>query len=343
VSNGVPLDRWRTLYAAADRLKAMAPWQWMSEADIFGVERPGDESLMFVSVMGELGQHQAVSAYLGAAALHGFLAMEASADDPDPDTILELPQLQASFGDASVLQPEDRVTVKALGLTYRGKTAWPLFRSYRPGYFPWFLDEREVAALTVALEQTLDVAPRQRADASLLKRREAEQFLIRRRRAEQGADSWEDRIERVPAPEPAAVPMAVDAGLLDAVRRLPRSAGALELDVFLAHVRVGEPGDRPVYPYALMITDPRSGMIVGTELLAIESSFDTLWASVPGKVAGQLASAGKLPAELRVTSERLLGVLQPMAREVGIRVRRARSLPALETAKAALLRHFGGG
>ncbi len=37
------INSWRRLYAAADQIKKLAPWQWMEETDIFGVQFPGTE------------------------------------------------------------------------------------------------------------------------------------------------------------------------------------------------------------------------------------------------------------------------------------------------------------
>lgn len=34
------LAEWSSLYQAAMRIKEIAPWQWMEETDIFGVQDP---------------------------------------------------------------------------------------------------------------------------------------------------------------------------------------------------------------------------------------------------------------------------------------------------------------
>ena len=49
-------DLWRNLYELAARLRALAPWRWMEEIDIFGVEMPEDAGLIFVSVTGKRGR-----------------------------------------------------------------------------------------------------------------------------------------------------------------------------------------------------------------------------------------------------------------------------------------------
>ena len=60
---------WESLYVAAQRIKDIGPWQFMEEDDLFGVQFPGREEIGYVSVMGLLGEHLAISVYLGADAL----------------------------------------------------------------------------------------------------------------------------------------------------------------------------------------------------------------------------------------------------------------------------------
>jgi hypothetical protein len=63
---------WRALYEVAARVKEMAPWTWMSEDMVFGVQSPETEELGFVSVMGMLGEHYAIALYRGPRALYQF-------------------------------------------------------------------------------------------------------------------------------------------------------------------------------------------------------------------------------------------------------------------------------
>ena len=39
---------WSKLYEAVIRMKQIAPWGWMTETDVFGVQNPEDEQLSFV-------------------------------------------------------------------------------------------------------------------------------------------------------------------------------------------------------------------------------------------------------------------------------------------------------
>ena len=72
------------------------------------------------------------------------------------DNLLEIQDcLMASFEDWEEIEPKDREVMKALGLKFRGRNAWPLFRSFLPGTFPWYLTAAEARYLTICLGQAL--------------------------------------------------------------------------------------------------------------------------------------------------------------------------------------------
>ena len=133
---------WSRLYELAGRVQAMAPWSWMEETDIFGVEIPGTDKVVFISVMGAIGEHFSVALYPGIEGLSALWALH-SDDHAEPERVLEIPQTQLSFENRVQLRQEDHRILKQLGLRFRGKNAWPLFRSYRPGFVPWFIDADE--------------------------------------------------------------------------------------------------------------------------------------------------------------------------------------------------------
>jgi hypothetical protein len=154
---------WGRLFESAIRIKQMAPWEWMNETDVFGVQHPQTGEIGFVSVMGTLGEHIAVSLYLGASALAKFMYLQEVPSElfqEYPEILLEIPQLQASFEDRGILDDWDRQLIRNLNLKFRGRNAWPRFQSFRPGFMPWRLEPDEIRFLALALEQLEQVAHR---------------------------------------------------------------------------------------------------------------------------------------------------------------------------------------
>ncbi len=66
------LEEYRQLYEAALAFKEEAPWEWMTEDQVFGVRDPETGEIGYASIMGMLGEHLALALYLGSAALEGF-------------------------------------------------------------------------------------------------------------------------------------------------------------------------------------------------------------------------------------------------------------------------------
>ena len=100
------------------------------------------------------------------------------------------------------LTAEDRKIIKELELRFRGKSAWPLFRSYRPGYFPWYLTPEEVRNLAEAVPQAIEVALRYKANPEILTLPHPDQYLVRVCRRRDDGMTWEDNWrESSPLPE----------------------------------------------------------------------------------------------------------------------------------------------
>jgi hypothetical protein len=327
---------WAKLYQAAIRIKEMAPWEWMDETLIFGVQDPETDRIGFVSVMGQLGEHYSVAVYLGPEALYDFWRFEEYADESDAGELLEIPHLQASFEDRDVLNQQDRNVIKELGLKFRGRQAWPMFRSYRPGFFPWYVDAREARILTRALEQTLVMAPRIREDPALLELADEESHLVRTAREESGELVWEDRIVRVSPPEPKSFPVFMDRQALEWLMAMEPSPMTLEMDLSVIPVRIGDRGSRPRYAHMLLIVERESGFVFGSEMLTSDPTPEAMYGKVPATIVRMLARSNIRPAEVKVSSLLLYELLDILSERLGFRLGIDDWLPSLETAKAFL-------
>ena len=338
-SNDV-LEQKSKLYQAAMRVKELAPWHWMHESDLFGVQNPETEEIGFVSVMGELGEHVAIALYLGVDGLDGFWRIYSSGADY-PEAILEVPQLQASFEDRRDLTLEDREEIEDLGLEFHDRKAWPLFRSIRPGHYPWFLEPQEAQFLIWALEQVMVVAPRVRENPDLLMAEDTETYLVRAAEESEGGLLWEDRVMEIPESEPDFISITMDRQLLRRLKRLPQKGITMEIDLFLFPAKIGKEGERPRCAYALMVVDGKRGFVLRNEILEPQPTFKDMYGEVPLVVADLLAETELIPTTVKVRSELLQRLLKPLTGELGIRLKWGSSLPYLDAAKDFLFRQFG--
>ena len=152
-------DQLKELYEAAAAFKQAQPWKWLYDADIICVENPKDKMMGYCSVMGRAGEHFALGVYLDMEGLYGFNQLMGHADViPSHQALHYQNCLMCSYEDRDILAEEDRKQIKVLGLSFRGRNAWPMFRRYEPGYYPWFINKEECVFLTHALRQVIFVA-----------------------------------------------------------------------------------------------------------------------------------------------------------------------------------------
>ncbi len=293
------IDQWYRLYDTAAKIKELRPWEWMLESDVFGFRDSTSDRVDFISVMGAQDEHLSVAVYLGDRAIHDLFRIVNSETLPTPGDLFEMRHLQASFEDRDLLAKEDRATIKRLGLKFRGRQAWPMFRSYRPGFFPWFVEAREAEILIRALDQILDVAPRLKDDPFLLGApHEDGNFLVRSRQS--GRDgAWSERFAHVPEPEPLYADERVGKELTDKLRILPKG------------------------PVRVDLLNPESGM-------------EQMWSSVPKKVVELLIDSKVHPAEIVFNSDRMKQLLASVCEQADVALRTADSLHALEEARDSL-------
>lgn len=330
-------EEWRQLYAVMDRVKEAAPWEWMEETDIFGVQNPETGELGFVSVMGSLGEHLAVAVYLGGEGLAGFWEMQFAGPYLTPDMVLNVPQLQASFEDRNTLHQKDRDVIKELGLKYRGKKAWPQFQSYAPGLVPWYLTAVEARFLTHALEQMLGVTARLEDDPELLDTEDDDEYLVRIPTKQDGAWVWHDERHQVQSPESQSTSIYLDRRALELLQSLPPTLGMIDVDFFWTPVPVLGEQARPYYPYMLLLLEPGSGMILGSETMLAVPSMEEMWSTMPMKLGQMLARSRLRPGFIRTTSEQVADYLEPLADHLNLEIQLLDDLPHLENAKEMLM------
>lgn len=337
------LAEWRALCQAALRVKDLAPWQWLLEHQVFGVKNPETGGLGFVSIMGNLGEHLGVSVYLGARGLYNFMLIQAGAG-PMPQLLLETAQLMASYEDREMLEDHDRQILQRARIKVRGRQSWPMFRSHRPAFVPWYVDADEARFLTLALEQVLEVAPRLKAKPDLLPDATRKRFLVRvSEKQDDGSLAWRDREQYVQPPGGLNLQLAAPNDMLEHVAALPKKLH-VEVHVFmLLEPAQDKPSTRPYFPYMLMVVDRKSGMVVGSAMLKPVPQWKDVWEDVPFHFLKIFGGQQAGPQTVDVMDSNLAQILGLFAEDVGYRVRLRPSLPALQAAQTALMRFMLGG
>ena len=337
---------WKRLYELAAKLKELAPWKWMDETEIFGVENPDTKEIGFVSTMGMMGEHLSIGVYLGAKGLYGFWDFQDEGHEVEPFALFEIPQLQVSFENRENLEKQDRDLIKKLGLTFRGSQNYPLFRSIRPGFMPWFITSEEAQTLIYAIEQTLEVAPRVKEDSDILDDEsdtENEVVLVRSAEKQSGKLVWRDEMREIPPPDEKEFIIKIPQALVDELKAFPQAENlVLEIDLFYAPTPVGEKGKRPYIPKMLLLADGRSGMIVGFQMIQPKEDEMENYSEIGSRVFECLEKLNVRPQEIRIADDDLFDLLKGVNQQLSIKLRQTGDLPAVEAAKEGLFGFFGG-
>lgn len=335
---------WEALYQAAIDFKEIEAWTWMYDSDIFGVQDPVSGEIGYCCVMDALGEMFALALYLGSEGLESYMRI-ASEPPPDPseafEELMSQKCLMASFANRDELSKEDRQVIKRLGLKFRGRNAWPLFRSYRPAYHPWHLTADEARFLTLALQQAREVCPRFREDPALFDPPNDEIWFVRVPEETEEGLSWRDAwLEPAPLEEEELPDVPLDELRLARLKKAtPLMQAVWEMDFFLSPTPVqDEKGERPYYPYMIMTVDHGSGFIFGTDL----ASPETYLAEFSERFLALAERLERLPAEVWVKKEEAYDLLEPFTSRLGIDLYLVDYLEALEEAQAALGRFMGG-
>ena len=333
------LQEWKALYEAALEFKELAPWNWMHDTDIFGVKDPVSGEIGYCCIMGAAGEYYALGLYLGPEGLYGLSRILSGDFSEFKDEALCIQNcLMASFEDRKNLQKQDLQQIKTLGLKFRGRNAWPLFRNYIPGFVPWYLKSDEARFLTVALQQAMDVSLRFKKDPGLLVHPSMDHYFVRVPDKPGENIIWKDEwLEPSPLKMEDAPVIPVEKTTLNRLKkaRLQRR-GIWEIDFFYVPTVVREKGERPYFPYMSLLVDHDSTLILNFQL---EKEADCK-STFPVKFADFIEHVNVMPDELLVKRYDVYRIMEPLSAELGIEINMVESLPALEYAQKSMKDFF---
>ena len=216
------------------------------------------------------GEHFAVAGYLGVEGLNGILGLLSGEIDPESSDSMYIQKcLMCSFEDRAFLTSEDLKTIKEMGLKFRGRNEWPLFRYHEPGFVPWFFNAAQCRFLTNILRQALEVALRCRNSKEILNHETPFTFLIRVCRKSKAEEvEWVDQYITAKLYEPEFVSFNIQNEIF--LKKLksfkPKENLILEADINYAPTPVRE-DDRPYFPKVGILLDHHSGLAVSFEMM----------------------------------------------------------------------------
>ncbi len=321
--------QWKDLYSVAIEFKKLKPWEWMYDTDIFGVQNPKTGEIGYCCIMGRAGEHFALAVYLGSEGLDGFLKIQSEEFTPHGLEDLYIQKcLMASFENREYLEKQDYERIRELGLRFRGQNAWPLFRSYLPGYLLWYLNRREIEFLTLALQQAIHICKQFKKDPKMLDSPLPGQFLVRV--PEKDGSKWRNEwLEPTDLEEKEIIVGNLDEEVLEDLNKL-KHHGAWEADFFYFHEAVqDDPEERPYYPYVILWAERDTSLILNTEVVG----HDEWAAGFLRNFQENVENTTSLPTEIIVKKKELFTFLAGVTSELGIKLTLTSDLKAIHQIK----------
>ncbi len=336
------LTYWEKLYDAAVQFKKTSCWEWMGDRDIFGVQDPVSGKIGYCVVLGSMGEVFALAVYRGTEGLEGITKIHSGMVELELEESMQVQNcLIASFEDREDLQEKDREIIKKLGLKFRGRKEWPLFRSLMPGYVPWFLNKEEARFLTEALQQARAVALRVRDNPELLIPPNADQYFVRSSEKKGRKITWRDCFIKPQA-------QVIDAGekpayIVDELRlkRIKKAASLrgtiLEVDFFYAPYPVQErKGQRPYFPYLCLWVDRKSGLVLKHSL----AKHEELTGIFCEKFLNVIEDLKVIPSSVMVRREEAWEMLSPLANALGFEINMVKRLKIMDEVRENMFTYF---
>jgi hypothetical protein len=331
-------NQWLELHEAFQEYCAAVPWQWFDDSDIVTVELPVTEEKGYCVVLGSGKMVYGLAVYRGDRGLAGFLAtMTGMADPGSLDALNITDAVSAMLADREELEKEDRDIIRNLGLRYRGRGRWPLFRAYEPGYLPWRLNAAEILFLTASLKAMTSLAlAAKQGDVTLDDEDDSDLFLT----LSLQNGRWHGRWNSLTTPQPPLVAEYPDKGRIEQLSRSELRADSVwELGVYFLPTPLWEKRkQRPHLPLCAILVDSDTG-VVATELFMQPGSSD---ADLQGMLVKILESLPGLPSKIVVNTPRLAMLVAPVTAPLGINLS-VDETPTLWDAREQLLQHLEDG
>ena len=331
----IPLDLWRELYQAASSFQLLAPWQWMDDTHILGINN--DHGVRLVTVLGNMGEIFGLASYRGSVGADFLLRLRRGEFDPENrDTGYAQDALLVDFVPRKDLRKEARAIIQQLDFqpSARKPKLFPEFQSHKPGYLPWFIDEAEARLLLDDLRKAVPFAELLRTNLTLYESRQENEFPFFP--ASVSEPLTLDQFEWhtiVPVPPPADPPVDTQGFNLPTLLALPQPAQTTwELTAFYTSMSISEP-PRPYYSKMALGVDAVTGMILAFQLGAPDQ---TMAQTAAHGLVQSIEASGCRPTSIKMDSTNLMRALQPLADALGAKLLQAESLPMVNEARLSL-------
>ncbi len=310
------LEQWLDLHQAFREYCEAAPWRWFDDGITVAIQHPSEDYKGYCVVLGGGGMEYGLAVYNGDEGLICYLrSLSGEIGSDTPEILDSLNALSAMLADREHLNKADRDVIRSIGLRYRGRGNWPMFRSTRPGYAPWPLEADEAKFLSMALRNVTELAG-QADGGNFPDPPHDDLILILTRSLRNG--QWHERWESPTVPPAPVIPDYPDAERLQQLAgSTGRTSDEWELGIFHLYAPMSEEkGERPYFPVVATIAGPGSPLML-PECFNGPNPSATERQELLVKL---LEKAPALPSGFSVDSHYLAELVEPVTSPLGIQV-----------------------
>lgn len=230
--------------------------------------------------------------------------------------------LTLNLVDRGELEDEDYQLLKEHGRSYRGKNQWPMFRSFKPGYYPWFLDGEEVQLLSFILDEVIFASQyTKNMDQDNLAGRSYMLYTFDKEEYDAASNDVTKKDE---------IPLYVNELELQHLKHsLKRYNTPLEFDCeYINFPTQDEPDERPYLPTVILSVERKNQLIVYYNMIGKDGDITE---TVQKELVELVKRIKAIPREIWVKEE-MARLLNPIAKKLNIQLLPVQQLPLLNAA-----------
>jgi hypothetical protein len=344
----VPAGVWRDLFDAAARFRALELWKDLYDSDFLGIVDPQTGEFLITSILGNLGEVFALALYRGRAGVEfcrRVLELR-EGENLDPEELgFQQNALMAEFVKKSELDQVDQGVLASVTwpIGKRGGPRNVKFRSYRPHFYPWYVDAEEARLLTLGLDRAVAYhAWRAGGNLCVDATPQAVPTFKQGEPVTAPGAGWKLVTHPLPTFRVAGEEENL-AALEQACQRIRAArfpaAGVWQLRVRPMPMPIAD-AERPFFASVGLVVEAESGFVFGSEVMRPNGSEAQRRAEMLLKT---IEAAEMVPNAVQVAEKDAEGALKAVCGLLKIPLKPQRRLPALEAASHSLFSFLSQG
>ncbi len=331
------LDTWKRLYKAVRIFYERRPWEDLLNEDLFAVIGPVSGQTGYCCVMGDGGMEYGMQVYMGDNGLRIFHKTITGEMGPG-EMLQELRCIGVLFNSKNFLDARDLAPIKKLLVPFKGNI-WPQFRSYNPGYIPWYISDDEAQFLAYCLEQAVIVADEVADNCDfVVNEGPGGKILFRISEISEGIFQWKSQYRTLTIPDDPIIPQyEADEFSVAVLARKPVEKGTFwEVDCIPmpAPIMDTEP---PRLPRVFVCVESKVGLALGHEIFTVDQDHVKLTGD---KILDFLKGQEQKPSEIHFCKPYFVECLSPFLKTIGVKPKLVDKLAILAEFEEGMNQHL---